>query len=81
VYLVLPSSTGEPGSRLVAFGQVSLRPGKSRQVSLTVRADSAQHPLSYWDTASHGWLTAAGTYTVQVATSAQTPVLTATFGE
>jgi beta-glucosidase len=81
VYLVLPSSTGEPGSRLVAFGQVSLRPGKSRQVSLTVRADSAQHPLSYLDTASHGWLTAAGTYTVQVATSAQTPVLTATFGE
>ena len=58
-----------------------LRPGKSRQVSLTIRADSAQHPLSCRDTASHGWLIAPGTYTVQVATSAQTPVLTAMFGE
>jgi beta-glucosidase len=81
VYLTLPASTGEPGSRLVAFSQVDLRPGQSRQVSLIIDAGSAQHPLSYWDTTSHGWVTAPGSYLVQVATSAQAPVLAGQFTE
>ena len=81
VYLTLPASTGEPGSRLVAFGQVDLRPGHSRPVDLTVDAGSAQHPLSYWDTTSHDWATAPGSYLVQVSTSAGNPVLTSQFTE
>jgi beta-glucosidase len=47
VYLTLPAYTGEPGSRLVAFGQADLKPGQSRQTDLTIEAGSAQHPLSY----------------------------------
>jgi beta-glucosidase len=81
VYLTLPASAGEPGSRLVAFGQVSLRPGRSRPVSLTIDAGSAQHPLSYWDTAGHDWATAPGSYAVQVSTSASSPVLAGQFTE
>jgi len=81
VYLTLPSSTGEPGSRLVAFGQVDLKPGQSRQMDLPIDAGSAQHPLSYWDTTGHDWATAAGTYLVEVSTSAENPVLTGQFGE
>jgi beta-glucosidase len=81
VYLTLPASAGEPGGRLVAFGQVDLRPGHSRQMDLTVDAGSAQHPLSYWDTTSHDWATAPGSYLVQVSTSASNPVLTSQFTE
>ena len=81
MYLTLPSSTGEPGNRLVAFGQVDLKPGQSRHLDLTIDAGSAQHPLSYWDTTSHGWVTAPGTYTVQVSTPAENPVLTGQFTE
>lgn len=81
VYLTLPSSTGEPGSRLVAFGQVDLKPGQSKQMNLTIDAGSAQHPLSYWNTTNHDWATAPGTYVVQVSTSAENPVLTSQFTE
>lgn len=81
VYLTLPASTDEPGSRLVAFDQVNLKAGQSRQENLTIDAGSAQHPLSYYDTGTHGWVTAPGSYTVQVSTSAENPVLTSQFNE
>jgi beta-glucosidase len=81
VYLTLPSSTGEPGNRLVAFGKLELKPGQSQTVSYTIDASSPQHPLSYWDTNSHGWLIAPGTYTVSVNSDAETSLLSSQFSE
>ncbi len=71
VYLTLPAATGEPGRRLVGFGQVTLRPGQVRRVSVTIDPGSAQHPLSYWSTASHSWATLPGQYQVSAGSSAQ----------
>jgi beta-glucosidase len=81
IYLTLPVSTGEPGSRLVAFGQVQLQPGQSRQMDLTIDAGSAQHPLSYWDITNHDWATAPGTYVIHIATSAENFALSNQFTE
>lgn len=71
VYLRLPASTGEPGSRLVAFSQVTLKAGESQKVTLTIDPTSADMPLSYWDTTTHGWAIAPGTYGVTVGGSSQ----------
>ena len=71
-YLTLPAATGEPGRRLVCFGQVALRPGESRTVTFRVDARSADHPLSYWSTTAHAWAVAPGTYRLAVGPSSQT---------
>ncbi|MEU4690479.1 glycoside hydrolase family 3 C-terminal domain-containing protein [Actinoplanes sp. NPDC023714] len=71
VYLTLPSSTGEPGKRLVGFRQAALKPGASQTITLKIREKSADHPLSYWDVRKDRWRTAAGTYTVSVGSSSR----------
>jgi beta-glucosidase len=70
VYLTLPSSTGEPGSRLVSFSQVTLRAGESQRVTAVIDPASSDKPLSYWDTTAHAWATAPGSYSVAVGGSA-----------
>ena len=77
VYLTLPAAAGEPGRRLVGFSQVTLRPGQATRVSISIDPGSAQHPLSYWSTASHSWATRPGPYLVQAGSSAQDLPLTA----
>jgi beta-glucosidase len=79
VYLTLPAATGEPGRRLVGFAQVTLRPGQAERVQITIDPGSADHPLSYWDTTSHTWATAPGTYGVQVGSSSQNLPLSGSF--
>ncbi|WP_433830847.1 fibronectin type III-like domain-contianing protein [Actinoplanes sp. CA-015351] len=71
VYLPLPSSTGEPGKRLVGFSQSKLAPGASKTVTVKIREKSADHPLSYWDSGRDAWRTAAGKYTVSVGSSSR----------
>ncbi|MBB2940736.1 beta-glucosidase [Actinoplanes lutulentus] len=71
VYLTLPSSTGEPGKRLVGFSQTKLAPGASKTITVTIREKSADHPLSYWDSRRDEWRTAAGRYTVSVGSSSR----------
>jgi len=70
LYLGLPASTGEPPRRLVGWQKVSVQPGASQHVSIEVDQADSSHPMSYWDTASGRWQTAAGDYTVYVGTSA-----------
>jgi beta-glucosidase len=70
-YLTLPAAVGEPGRRLAGFDQVTLRPGQAKRVQITMDPGSADHPLSFWDTASQAWVTAPGTYRVQVGSSSQ----------
>lgn len=78
VYLTLPSSTGEPGQRLVGFDSVPLSPGASKKVSVVIDPSAANEPLSYWNTTSHAWETAPGTYGVHVGDSS-TASLSASF--
>jgi beta-glucosidase len=79
VYLTLPTTAGEPGNRLAAYTQVTLRPGESRKVTVRIDPTSAAHPLSYWDTTDHDWATDLGVYTVHVGGSSQTLPLTGAF--
>jgi beta-glucosidase len=79
LYLTLPSATGEPGERLVGYDQVSLKPGKSTRVQLTIDAASPDRPLGFYNTSTHAWDTAAGAYSVQVGASSRDLPLTGSF--
>ena len=65
LYLTLPASTGEPGHRLVGYSQITLKPGQSREITLTVEPNSAAHPLSTHDTTSSSWITTPGTVRIR----------------
>jgi len=78
VYLTLPASTGEPGSRLVSFEPVTLRGGESKRVTVTIDPTSVDKPLSYYSTAANAWTTAPGTYRVTAGDSSKAS-LAATF--
>jgi beta-glucosidase len=82
VYLTLPPVAGEPSKRLVGFQKVTLRPGASRLVTVTIDPSAPNHPLSYFEPDANGtwadghWLTPAGDYTIHVGTSsADTPLV------
>lgn len=68
VYVGDPSATVErPKMELKAFRRVMLRPGQSRQVSVTLNRRS----LAYWDTKSHGWKVDPGKFIVYVGDSSE----------
>ena len=69
VYLGFPASAGEPPRRLVAWKKVLLQAGEKQAVTLTIDANDNSHPLSIWSTASNGWMTLNGDYTVYVGNS------------
>ncbi len=79
VYVGLPASAGEPPKRLVGYAQVALAPGRSAIVHLEIDPTAANHPLSYFDEATHQWRLAAGTYRVYVGGSERDTPLAATF--
>ena len=78
VYLQLPGSTGE-SKRLVGWQKVPLTPGQQQSGSIQVTASDSSHPLSYWDTGSHSWATASGTYTVYLGNSSRNITSIGTF--
>jgi beta-glucosidase len=67
----LPTGLGEPPKRLVGWSRVTLAPGESQSVTLTVDPDSSDHPLSYWDVAVDKWVILGGTFTVSVGASSR----------
>jgi beta-glucosidase len=71
VYLGLPTAVNEPPKRLVGWANVTLNPGEFQNVEITINPDSADHPLSYWDTATNSWVIASGNYTVYAGTSSR----------
>jgi beta-glucosidase len=79
VYLGLPARTGEPPKRLVGYAQVTLVPGRSAVVHVKIDPAAPNHPLSYFDEATHRWRLAAGTYRVYVGSSERHAPLSATF--
>jgi beta-glucosidase len=67
VYLELPAATGEPPRRLVAWDKLSLHPGETRRVALTIEPQR----LAVWNVAAHSWAIAPGTYKVFVGSSSR----------
>jgi beta-glucosidase len=59
VYVGQPASTGEPPKNLRGFAKITLTPGQTQRVTVTLDARSFQ----YYD---GGWKTAAGTDQVMV---------------
>lgn len=68
VYAGIPSE-GQPPKRLVAFDKVSLEPGESREVEISIRFDASSHPFSTFDVASNQWVMPKGEHLVHVGTS------------
>ncbi len=72
LYVGLPSGLGEPPKRLAGWSRITLQPGESQDVTLTVDPESSDHPLSYWDPATHQWMTPfGGTFNVMVGASSR----------
>jgi beta-glucosidase len=67
VYAALPASAGEPPKRLVGWSKVRLKPGESREVTVSVDAKY----LSIYDDSTGGWKLVPGSYTFMVGGSSQ----------
>ncbi len=74
MYAGLPTGTGEPPRRLVAWEKVTLAPGASKTVTLTL------DPLllSVFDTTADAWRLVPGDYKLFVGSSSRSTPLTAT---
>jgi beta-glucosidase len=64
-YVGDPASVGEPPEQLKGFDKVSLAPGQSTQVTMTLGPQS----FSTWDTPSQSWVETPGEYSVMVGDS------------
>ena len=64
VYVGQPATSGEPPKNLRGFQRVTLNPGQTQRVNVTLDARSFQ----YW---TNGWTTATGTNTVYVGASSR----------
>lgn len=64
LYIGLPSTSAipQPPKELKQFARVSLKPGKTRHISLKLDENS----LCCWDTETHNWTLLPGTYRIMV---------------
>ena len=62
VYLKLPSSTGEPPKRLIGWSRNDLKPGESKNVTVSIDP----HYCAIFNATSHAWEIAAGDYEVWI---------------
>lgn len=67
VYAGLPRGIGEPPHRLVGWSRVSLAPGASKTVTLTL----PESALDYWNTPHGRWQIAPGAYGILVGSSSR----------
>ena len=79
-YVQLPTAAGEPSKRLLGWSNVTLQPGQTQKVEITLSPTDLEnlHLLDYWDTTLSAWATTDGTYAVTVGSSFNT-VLRETF--
>ncbi|MEV0621400.1 glycoside hydrolase family 3 C-terminal domain-containing protein [Nonomuraea sp. NPDC050404] len=72
VYVELPAAADEPSKRLLGWEKVTLRPGESRTVRISISAAdlSDLHLLQHWKDGR--WRTAKGAYEISVGTSFDT---------
>ena len=74
VYVGDPASVGEPPEQLKGFDKVSLAPGQSTEVTISLGPQS----FSTWDTAQQAWVETPGQYSVMVGDSSANLPETAT---
>src|SRR3984893_7232480 len=65
LYLDDPAAAGEPPRQLKGFQKVTLKPGQSTTVHLTLSGQD----LSYWNDTANGWVVPDGTFGVYVGDS------------
>jgi beta-glucosidase len=62
VYVALPASANEPPKRLAGWSKVLLKPGESKEVSLSINP----RELSIYDESANAWKQLPGHYTIMV---------------
>jgi beta-glucosidase len=67
VYVGDPAITGEPPKQLAGFQKVSLKPGQTRRVTITINPRSFAH----WDTIHHAWIISRGAYQIMAGSSSR----------
>jgi beta-glucosidase len=67
VYVSLPAAAEEPPNRLVGWSRVSLKPGETKEVKVTIPAKY----LSIFDVAAEGWKRMPGIYTFHAGSSSR----------
>lgn len=67
LYIAAPASAGEPPRQLKGFTKVSLQPGESKHVSVTLDPRA----FSIWNTSSNGWTVVPGNYELSVGDSSR----------
>jgi beta-glucosidase len=74
VYVGVPGSANlpEPPQQLKGFEKVTVQPGKSSHVTVTLNARA----FAYWDDAAKGWAVTAGTFPIYVGDSSRNILLT-----
>ncbi|MDE3198980.1 MAG: glycoside hydrolase family 3 C-terminal domain-containing protein [Acidobacteriota bacterium] len=75
VYVAFPKGVGEPPKQLKGFEKVSLQPGESRTVHITLDSGA----FKYWDEKSHAWTVAPGAYQVMAGRSSRDIAWTAPY--
>jgi len=69
LYVSMPPVLDQPPKRLINFEKVSLEPGQTKTVTMTIDPESASHPLATWNVARQEWTTARGSYQLMVGNS------------
>jgi len=67
LYVEFPSGSGEPPKVLRGFTDVTLLPGQTQTVTITL----SRFDLSIWDVPSQSWMRAAGTYNLAIGASSR----------
>ncbi len=67
VYVGAPASAGEPPKQLKGFAKVSLAPGQTKRISITLQ----DRAFSIWNTGAKAWTTVPGRHTVMVGNSSR----------
>ena len=67
VYVSPPAAAGEPPKQLKGFAKVSLSPGQTKRVSITLQDRS----FSVWSTSAGAWTVVPGHYAVSVGDSSR----------
>ena len=67
LYLGFPPTAGEPPLQLKGVQKLFLEPGQTRHVALQL----TERDLSYWDTASHGWVVPPGPFQLAAGSSSR----------
>ncbi|WEK47142.1 MAG: glycoside hydrolase family 3 C-terminal domain-containing protein [Candidatus Andeanibacterium colombiense] len=67
LYLGFPTAAGPAPKQLKGFAKVTLKPGETRDVAITVKPED----LRYWNEDQPGWKIAPGEYTVYLARSSR----------